>query len=173
EEAARLEAARAQWEHTEAELRAKARAEWQTETESQTADVESRLMALYDMQLTAAEMAWHRGESERLATAEVAWRKGEAERLAAAETRWRAEHQKRLDVVLANVATRIQGQLGSVSGSQPLPAIIPPALPMPNGAAPAAGETVSAEVVESHSNLRRSDNDDLGGVNLWPAVAAA
>src|SRR5262249_62421791 len=123
-------------------------AEWQTETESQTADVESRLMALYDMRLTAAELAWHRGESERLATAEVAWRKGEAERLAAAETRWRAEHQRRLDVVLVNVVTMIKGQLGSVSGSQPLPAIIPPALPMPNGAAPAAGGHAPPAAVE-------------------------
>jgi len=46
-------------------------------------------------------------------------------------------------------------------------------------AVPAAAEPeavaadTARDVVETHPSLRRNDIDDLGQVDLWPAVAAA
>jgi hypothetical protein len=142
--------ARAAWEIEEAARRAKDAAELAAAHQRQVAQLEAQYNALQEMRLNNAESAWRKSESERLAAAERDWGKREAERMAGIEATWRAEHDKRLEVVLANLDTMVRGQLGTIDGSQPLPAIEPAiAAPAPtladdraSGEAPAVDDDV-------------------------------
>jgi hypothetical protein len=88
----------------------------------------------------------------------MAWSRREAERVAAIEAKWRAEHDQRLGVVLANLDTMVKGQIGSIDGSQPLPAIDPT---MTAPATPQAEERGSGEGATIDDDIR------------WRKIAAA
>jgi hypothetical protein len=137
--------ARAAWEIEEGARRAKDAAELAAAHQRQVAQLEAQHAALYEMRLTTAEAAWRKAEVERLAAAELVWSKREAERIAGIESKWRAEHDQRLGVVLANLDTMVKGQLGSIDGSQPLPAIEPTMAVPATTQADGAGESPAVQ----------------------------
>jgi hypothetical protein len=128
--------ARTAWEIEEGARRAKDAAELAASHQRQVAQLEAQYAALYEMRMASAETAWRKAEGERLTAAELAWSKREAERMAGVEAKWRSDHDKRLEVVLANLDTMVKGQLGSIDGTQPLPAIEPTMTPTAQPASP-------------------------------------
>jgi hypothetical protein len=155
--------ARAMWEIEEGTRRAKDAAELAAAHQRHVAQLEAQHAALAEMRMASAEAAWHKADDERLAAAELAWSKREAERVAAIETKWRSEHDQRLSVVLANLDTMVKGQLGSIDGSQLLPAI------EPMMTAPAVAPAASPDTREDTGHGEAAAVDDI----RWRKTAAA